>query len=103
MSGMTDAQALAAKQAFRCRLMPAIAKILVLARRLWAGLVFDGLISGNHRRGRAGATPGCGAYGAYRCAANRGGGWGPGHTGNVGAAHTLAILRNIAKGSAPEP
>ena len=41
MSGMTDAQALAAKQAFRCRLMPAIAKILV--RRFWVSLVFNGL------------------------------------------------------------
>ena len=39
---------------------------------------------------------GGGAYGAYRCATNGGGGWGPGHTGNVGAAHTsrlFAILR----------
>ena len=69
-------------------LYQAIAKILVLVRRLWAGLVVDELPGGNHRRGRAGATPGGGAYGAYRCATNGGGGWGPGHTGNVGAAHT---------------
>ena len=70
--------------------LSAVAKISlsVLVRRLWACLVVDELPGGNHRRGRAGATPGGGAYGAYRCATNGGGGWGPGHTGNVGAAHT---------------
>ena len=51
---------------------------------LWASLVLDELASGNHRRGRAGATLGD-VYGAYRCATNSGGGWGPGHTGNVGS------------------
>ena len=62
-----------------------ISQDLVLVRMLGTGFVFDELARGNHRRGRAGATPGGGANGAYRCAAN-GGGWGPGHTGNVGAA-----------------
>lgn len=57
----------------------------------WAGLVVDGLASGNHRRGRAGATLGD-VYGAYRCATNSGGGWGPGHTGNVGTAHTSRLF-----------
>ena len=75
-----------------------VARNSVHVRRLWAGLAVDELPSGNHRRGRAGATPGGGAYGAYRCATNGGGGWGPGHTGNVGAAHTsrpFAILRKV--------
>ena len=65
------------------------------------GLAVDELPGGNHRRGRAGATPGGGAYGAYRCATNGGGGWGPGHTGNVGA----RIRRDLSlrKGSAREP
>jgi hypothetical protein len=63
-----------------------IARISGLVRRLWAGLVLDGLASGNHGRGRVGATPGGGAQGAHRCATS-GGGWGPRHTGNVGAAH----------------
>ena len=49
--------------------------------------LFDELPGGNHRRGRAGATRGGGAYGAYRCGPTAAGG-GPGHTGNVGAAHT---------------
>ena len=69
----------------------AVARISVLVRRRWAGLAVDELPGGNHRRERAGATPGGGAYGAYRCATN-GGGWGPGHMGNVGAAHTSRLF-----------
>jgi hypothetical protein len=56
------------------RLYQAVAKILVLVRRLGLCRVFDGLASGNHRRGYAGATPGRGTYGTYRCAINGGGG-----------------------------
>ena len=65
----------------------AVAEISVLVRRLRVDLMFDGLGRGNHRRGRAAATPSGSAYGAYRCATNGGGGWGPGHTGNVGITH----------------
>ena len=53
----------------------------VLFRRGGGGLVVDELPGGNHRRGRAGATPGGGAYGAYRCATNGGGGVGTGPHG----------------------
>ncbi len=49
----------------------AVAKILAFVRRSW---VFDELPGGNHRRRRAGATRGDGAYGAYRCATSGGGG-----------------------------
>ena len=48
---------------------------LVLVRRLCAATISSRAC----RRNRGG-----GAYGAYRCATNGGGGWGPGHTGNVG-------------------
>jgi hypothetical protein len=51
---------------------------------------------------RAGATPDSGAYGAYRCAINGGGGWGPGHTGNAGTAAYVATFR-FGKASALEP
>lgn len=71
-----------------CRLYHAVAKISVLVQELQAGLLFDELPGGNHRRERAGATPGGGAFGAYRCATNGGGGWGPGQTGYVGATDT---------------
>jgi hypothetical protein len=73
-----------------------------LARSLCAGFVFDEPPSASHRRGRGGATRGGSAYGAYRCATNGGGGWGPGHMGNVGVAHTLrtfAILRKVQPSS----
>jgi hypothetical protein len=43
-----------------------------------------------------------GAYGAYRCATNGGGGWGTCHTGNVRAAHTsrpFAIWRKVQPAS----
>jgi hypothetical protein len=63
-----------------------VAKILVLVRRLRASLAVDEVPSGNHRRKRPGATLG-GGYGAYRCATGIGG-RGPGHTGNLGTAHT---------------
>jgi hypothetical protein len=39
-------------------LYQAIAKISVLVRRLWDSLAVDELAGGDHRRGRAGATPG---------------------------------------------
>jgi hypothetical protein len=51
-------------------------------------LAVDQLPGGNHRRGRAGATPGGGAYGAYRMRDQRRRGVGPGNTDDVGAAHT---------------
>ena len=52
--------------------------------KLWAGLVVDELPGGNHRRGRAGATPGDNKYLAYGCTTS-GSGWGPSHTGNGAA------------------
>ena len=54
------------------------------------------------------ATPGDGAYGAYRCATS-GGGWGPGPTGNVGTAHTSRLFasgtfsRRAPTPAAPRP
>jgi hypothetical protein len=43
----------------RSRLLQrSIVKISVLVRRLWAGLVLDGLASGNYRRGRIAAGEG---------------------------------------------
>ena len=64
------------------QLYQAIAKILVLVRRLWASFAVDEVPGGNHRRGRADAT-------------SSGSGWdratlttsAPGHPGNVGTAH----------------
>ena len=47
-------------------------------------------------------TPRRRSYGAYRCATNGAGGWGPPHTGNAGAAHTsrsCAILRKVQPSS----
>ena len=43
MSGMTDAQALARETSVSPQACEAIAKILVLVRRFWVRLVFDGL------------------------------------------------------------
>jgi hypothetical protein len=40
------------------RLYQDLRQDLTPARRLWAGLKVDGLTSGNHRRGRPGATRG---------------------------------------------
>ena len=72
----------------RSRLLyQAVARISVLVRRLWASLVFDGLAGGNHRRERAGATLGGGAW-RVQMRDQRRRRVGPGHTGNVGAAHT---------------
>ena len=89
----TDRRTIAIRGAPALRL---IARNSVHVRRLWARLAVDDLPSGNHRPGHVGAALGGGTYGAYRCATNGGGGWGPGHTGNVATA-------SLRKASALEP
>jgi hypothetical protein len=84
------------------RLCQAVTRISVLVRRHWASLAVDELPGGNHRRGRAGATSGNGAYVAYKFATDGGGGWRPGHTGSIGAAHRsrpFAVLRKAQPAS----
>ena len=68
--------------------------------KLRAGLVVDGF-SRNHRRGRAGATlGGGGAYGAYRCATNGGGG---DRATRATAAPRIRRDFSLRKGSTLEP
>ena len=79
-----------------------IARNSVHVRRLWAALAVDELPGGNHRRDVPCATRGDSAYRAYGRTTSGGGGWGPGHTGNVGAAHRsrpFALLRKIQPSS----
>ena len=69
-------------------------RIVDLARRLNCTLGCAGMPSDdNCRRQDHEPRRGDGAWGAYRCATNGGGGgYGPGHTGNDGTAHTSQLF-----------